>query len=226
MAKAGSILSPHHLGEALVAVLLREANLGALPAHDPKHPGVKVALGSIIEVPQQRPRTEPNAHLEPSRGLSFDGMHSIDCALFLERSVIAVEAKLGDTGLGPAEFCRRFVQKRPRLTRHSAGRVGGSMVALLDWNGRRSPAGQPKVQLSVGGLPVQRRWLLVVRGATWRSWSAVPHLARTLGTAQLGAVLTLDELAQHVGLDKARDLASGMASSSIRSWFSSAGESE
>jgi len=215
------VLSPHHFGEALVQRLLELARLAELSVHDPRNPAAAITLGALVDLPCGPVHVEANAPLDHPAGMPrFDGMHDIDCAVFFETSVLAIELKLGETRLSARDFADRFVSKAPRLT-HQDARIAGSMVALLDWNGRKVPAGQPPVSLSCGCRPVQAPWLLLVREATWQSWSTVAHLCETLGTAQLAGVLTLEELARHVGVEKAREAALGLARDSISSWFGS-----
>jgi len=215
------VLSPHHFGEALVRRLLELARFAELPAHDPRNPAAAVTLGALIDSTHGPVGVEANAPLDHSAGMPrFDGMHDIDCAVFFETSVLAIELKLGETRLSARDFADRFVSKAPRLT-HQDARIAGSMVAVLDWNGRKAPAGQPPISLCCSSRPVQAPWLLLVREATWQSWSAVAHLCETLGTAQLAGVLTLEELARHIGVEKAREAALGLARDSISSWFGS-----
>lgn len=213
------VLSPHHFGEALVKRLLELSRLAELPAHDPSNPDVASTLGALLDLWHAPVRIQANAPLDnPADGPRFDGMHDIDCALVFEKSVLSIELKLGETRLSARDFAERFMSKAPRLT-HQDARIAGSMVALLDWNGRTAPAGQPAFSLACTGLPVRARWLLMVREATWLSWVTVAGLSGTLGTTQLAGVLTLEELARHVGIDRVRETALGLAKESINRWF-------
>lgn len=220
MAEAEPVLSPCHLGEALVKELAKAANLAELRGHDPKNPSVEIALGSLFDFSRAPSRVEANSPLENEPGSPrFDGMHDIDCAVVFEKTVIPIELKLGETRLSPRSFAERFVSKSPRLT-HKNMRIAGSMVALLDWNQRAPLGGQPAISLRACGLPVQPRWLLMVREVTWQTWAKKKtELSGALGTVQLAAVLTLEELARHVGVEHARRVALGLAKESIGSWF-------
>jgi len=212
-------LSPHHLGEGLVKRLLDLATLVDLPVHDLRSPTSSHPLGDLLGPMVVAPTFEANARLSLLGGSqNLDGMHQLDCALVFSTTVMALELKLGEKMMSPKQFSERFVAKTPRYS-HRDTRISGSMVALLDWNGRVGPQGQPAVSLCCSGRPVQPQWLLMVRESTWRDWATAENLERVLGTAQLQGVLILEELARHVGLEKARATAVDLARESISTWF-------
>lgn len=215
------VLSPHHFGEALVSELLKNVDVDSLKVYDPgsgKDVLIRAAIGSqwgeIVEI-------RANEHLtDSSSGPKYDGMHDIDCAIIFENAVIAIELKLGQTRLLPTDFCKRFTSKVPKMT-HENMRVGGSMVALLDWNGRNNliSEDQPKIDLFVGSKVVNHSWLLLVREAVLKEWRKEVNLASILGTSQLAGIFTLEGLAKEVDLNKARDIAKELVNVSIDSWF-------
>ena len=212
-------LSPHHFGEVLVARLLALADLAAIPVRAPHQPTTVLSLGTVLGVDEPPVEILPNARLEASPGSPrFDGMHDIDCALVFEREVVPIELKLGETGLSPALFGRRFVEKGTRLT-HGDSAIAGSMVALLERNGREVD-GQRSFVLRACARPVRRQWLLMLREETWLLWARTPGLLAKLGTQQLAGVITLEDLAEQVGVSRARELALAAAKESIGPWFS------
>lgn len=219
LSSTSPILSPHHLGESLVERLLAQADLAALPAHDPARPSAELTVAGVLSLSARPTAIVGNAPLESQPGAPrFDGMHDVDCAVLFADEAIAIELKLGVTALAPATFASRFVAKAPRLT-HGGSAIAGSMVALLDANGRDPGAG-PAISLRTCGLPVRRQWLLMLREGTWTTWARDESLQRTLGTSQLAGVLTLEDLVRHVGGERAREVARQIARESIDSWFS------
>jgi len=213
------ILSPHHLGESLVEQLLAQADLAALPAHDPARPSAELTVAGVLSLSAPPTRIVGKLPLGGQPGLpGFDGMHDIDWAVLFADEAIAIELKLGVTALAPATFASRFVAKAPRLT-HGDSAIAGSMVALLDANGRDAGAG-PAISLRACGLPVRKQWLLMLRAETWTMWARDESLLGTLGTSQLAGVLTLEDLVRHVGVERAREVARQIARESIDSWFS------
>ena len=213
-----AVLSPHHLGEALVARLLALTDLTEVPVHDPRRPKDTLRLGAVLGT--ERPPLEilAKVRLQAIEGAPrFDGMHDIDCALMFEDEVIPIELKLGETGLAPTTFAKRFVTPGTRLT-HASSAVAGSMVSLLDDNGREGGE-RLSFGLRARSRPVRRQWLLMLREETWRVWARTPDLVTKLGTRQLAGVMTLEEVVDRVGVVRARELAVAMARESIDPWF-------
>ena len=205
------------MGEALVAGLIGSADsLGDLPVRNPARPTVAMVLSDFVDC-KVRPRALPNASLERSANSPrFDGQHQIDCALVRECEVVAMELKLGRTRLSPADFADRFVGNEVRLT-HGNTALAGSMVALLDANGRGGAA--VELKLRACDRPVRQEWLLVLLEDVWDAWTRVPDLLARLKTRQMAGVITLEDLVRHVGVERAREVGLGIAKASIDSWF-------
>jgi hypothetical protein len=226
MAKRGDILSPHQIGEPLLEALFDElgmAKLEKLPVFDPKD-GFERQLATVLptgEGPLER--FAPLVRLDPSEGRLFDGMHDLDFAFEFKGSLVACELKLGETRLEPPAFAKRFVsdtetkKNQPRINK---GKIAGSMVALLDWNGR-SPSkdsSQPFIRLQVGGKPVRGPWLLVVLENVLKEWKGHSKLLEKLQLVQLAGILTLESVARAAGPGRAKEIAKRLTAGAIDGW--------
>jgi hypothetical protein len=211
-------LKPHHIGEELVKRLVGRTQLADIIVHDAQAPEATRTLAAVLGRPDV-PSIEVNARLVlPGSTLKLDGKHEVDCAFVYPNEVVALELKLGETGMSPGAFAGKFVEKGLGLS-HAAARISGSVVSILDSNGRAGPGGGMTLSLSCSGRPVRPSWLLMVLESTWQKWARADDLANALGTAQLGGVLVLEELARSVGVRTARTVALEIADESVAAWF-------
>ena len=215
-------LRPHHMGEALVAELLRTlaSRIGDVRAIDPDT-GEDTLLKHLVPLlAGVTPKAvHPNASLEQlAGGVDFDGMHAIDCAVELDRTVVALELQLGRTRLRPGEFKERFSDKKPDIT-HDGRRLSGSMVAVLDANG--STIKDVRIDLFCVEKPVERKWILVVGREILDLWTKRGRmkLADALGLRQLGAIVSLEDIVAKVGVEPARQVARRLALEFVNGWF-------
>jgi hypothetical protein len=217
-----TVLSPHHMGEALVAELLHRlgTSIEDLRAVDP-HSGTKQPIKRLVSsfAGASPVAVRANAPLDAlSSSVCFDGMHDIDCAIEFDTSVVALELKLGATRLRLEEFRERFADKAPRLT-HGGRRISGSMVAILDHNG--DDVAKTKLTLRSGGKPIQQQWGLVVARQTMNTWSdnVRASVSFALGVQHLCAIIALEDIAEAVGVDTAKRVAVELVTASVDRWF-------
>ena len=119
------------------------------------------SLNAVAEVPLSR-----------CAGLKFDGAHKIDVALLAMEpgACLAIELKLGTSGMGRKTFENRFL--KPCTTSHREKRVAGSMISVLEG---KLPAiyASSKVMANKNGseLALHEYWGLVVRKPVADAWS-------------------------------------------------------
>jgi hypothetical protein len=122
-----------------------------------------------------------------------DGEQTVDVLYVGGKDALAIEAKLGETRMGTAEFKRRFCLPC-EISRHSDSRLRGSMIAVLD---RSLPFSGPyriNAQIDDAQWTVAVAWWLVVRQSVLDRWGKRPDF---LGSS--AHVLALDTLARQYG---------------------------
>ena len=150
-------------------------------------PGVKTAnLVALPELP-----------LSPIGTISFDGAHKIDVAVPIPstKECIAIEMKLGETGLGKSTFENKFL-KGCELSSHKATRVNGSMIAILE---RKLPTqfGPPPLTVSYNGAEhrLLTSWVLIIRQRVIDSWKRTGNPALSANCV----LLSFEEVATAFG---------------------------
>lgn len=197
MSEKPPVLRLEHVGEAVVAALIREAKdkLPTAGVLDVRTGGERTLADLGVGVPRDARSCVLVDRSPVPRGL--DGMHGIDVALVYEDDVAAIELKLGTTALSPSAFVRRFL-RAPAETTHSTGRWKASVPAMLEHNG--TPDFVLRADLgSDRELDVRRDWLLVLADDVYRSWSKQKVSAERLRTRNLAGVLRIGELVRVVG---------------------------
>jgi hypothetical protein len=128
----------------------------------------------------------PHCQLSPLDDCIFDGQHQIDVALWIRpKSALALELKLGKTGLGAKTFNKNFLSDCDKS--HKRTRIKGTMIAILERLSPHISAGR-KVSVLLDrdtSVTLAPKWGLVVQQSVLNSW------ARRGRPALSGNVLTI-----------------------------------
>jgi hypothetical protein len=122
-----------------------------------------------------------------------DGEQTVDVLCVGGKDALAIEAKLGETRMGTAEFKRRFCLPC-EISRHSNSRLRGSMIAVLD---RSLPFSGPYriiAQIDDAQWTVAIAWWLIVRQPVLDRWGKRPDFL-----SSSARVLAFDTLARQYG---------------------------
>ena len=183
MTRMETILRPEHVGEPLVATLMREIEqrngLSAITCYNPST-GVPTSLAALLAGAGLAAPLFLHHRVELERpvfrGIQFglDGEHKLDCLITDGNTGMAIEVKLGIGRLAAETFERRFLKDCCR-SNHGDVRLRGNMIALLD--GRLGDLSTATALLSAriqGGeaVTIASKWLLVVRESVWSAWKA------------------------------------------------------
>lgn len=163
-------LQLHHLGEALLASLIRglaERDQLGVPCRLHSACSLSSVLdGAGIRSPCSCSANVPLAPI-PFRGqmTRFDGVHCVDVLCHdNDGHSVALEAKLGLDRLAPGEFSKRFL-KPVEPSSHSQPRFGGSMIAILS-----DPQLGSSLRTTEPPTAVAQEWGLVIRRKVWKRW--------------------------------------------------------
>lgn len=123
-----------------------------------------------------------------------DGEQKVDVLCAGGDHAIAIEAKLGETRMTPAEFKKRFCVPCDKST-HADARLRGSMIAVLE---RALPFDEPPTSEIVANIAqaqwtLARPWWLVVRQSVANKWNGI------FPVGENARILVFDSLAQTYG---------------------------
>lgn len=173
----------HHIGETLVASILRELHaadkLAPIPLHrlaadlscatDEPSFEVDGTFGQgLAEIMAGEPKFTPEWHLFDDT-LTFDAESRIDVLLHGKNAAMPWEVKLGLSGLGRGTLLRRFCAGTLPNNK-SKNRVAGNMISILqDWCSARGEMAKTSELFaseryqSGPRVALERRWGLVLR---------------------------------------------------------------
>lgn len=232
----------HHIGEALVASMLRELHgagkLQAITLHrlaadltcETKEPAFDLETigGALRDLLRHDPSFLPEWHLFDET-LTFDAESRVDVLIRSGSVAMPWEVKLGLTGLGRGSMLRGFCAGTLPNT-SSKNRVAGNMISILqDWcAGRSEMASTPVLSASDryqsgARVALERRWGLVLRRAVLAGLrtrgASNPKKRDQYGTLYAGVhIIVFEDLLDALGEERFWNLIRELFEESLASW--------